>query len=179
MDRSAVRVTDVSALAELSEAFGSKASEVSLAVLVIAPSFCGRTLTSTVAPWPFAIVPSAQVTVPLDCEQLPCEGVAESNVTPAGRLSVTCTLAALEGPALCAVSVYVSCWPACTGSGASAFVSERSAAGPTVVVALAELSCGLGSKTLENTFAVLVSWSSPCGRTLTSTVPLDCEQLPC
>ena len=34
-------------------------------------------------------VPSAQVTVPADCEQVPCEGVAELNVTPAGSVSVT------------------------------------------------------------------------------------------
>ena len=53
---------------------------------------------STVAFWLAEIVPSAQVTVPLDWEQLPCDGVAESNVTPAGRLSVTCTPVASAGP---------------------------------------------------------------------------------
>ena len=56
---------------------------------------------STVALAASASVPSAQVTVPLDSEQVPCEGVAESNVTPAGSVSVTVTPVALEGPALC------------------------------------------------------------------------------
>ena len=48
----------------------------------------------------FASVPSAQVTVPLDSEQVPCVGVADSKVTPAGRASVTLVPVALEGPAL-------------------------------------------------------------------------------
>ena len=43
--------------------------------------------------------------VPLDSEQLPCEGIAESYVTPAGRVSATWTPVALEGPALWAVRV--------------------------------------------------------------------------
>ena len=38
--------------------------------------------------------------MPLDSEQVPCEGVAESNVTPAGSVSVTDTPVALDGPAL-------------------------------------------------------------------------------
>ena len=40
------------------------------------------------------------MTVPLDCEQVPCEGVAELNVTPAGSVSVTVTAVAFDGPAL-------------------------------------------------------------------------------
>src|SRR5689334_4957721 len=126
----------------------------------------------TVALWPFAIVPSVHPTVPVDCEQVPCDGVAESNDTPAGRLSVTWTLVALEGPALCAVSVYVSSWPAGTGSGESVLVSERSAAGLTIVPAVAELSPELGSKVPEFTVAVLLRMPSACGRTLRSTVAL-------
>ena len=50
-------------------------------------------------------MPSAQVTVPEDSEQVPCEGLAESNIVPPGRLSVTCTAVALDGPALWAVRV--------------------------------------------------------------------------
>src|ERR671934_238317 len=149
---------------------------------------------ATVALWPLAIVPSAHPTVPVDCEQVPCDGVAESNVTPAGRVSFTCTPVALDGPALAAVREYVSSCPALTGSGESAFVSERSAAGVTLVDALAELSAGLSSKMSEETLALFVIEPSACGRTFTATValapevtvpsahvtvPLASEQLPC
>ncbi len=54
---------------------------------------------------PFAIVPRLQVTVPEDSEQVPCEGVAESNVTPLGSVSVSTTAVAPEGPAFATVSV--------------------------------------------------------------------------
>ena len=104
-ERSAAGSTVVPALAELSALLGSATSEVTLASFVIEPSLCGRTLMSTVAPWPLVIVPSGHVTVPLDSEQVPCEGVAESKVTPAGRVSETCTPVALEGPWLLTVSV--------------------------------------------------------------------------
>ena len=88
------------ALAELSEELGSKASEAMLAVLVGVPWLCGCTTISIVTVWPLVSVPSGQVTVPLDSEQLPCEGVAESKVTLPGRVSVTWTFVAVEGPAL-------------------------------------------------------------------------------
>ena len=47
----------------------------------------------------FAIVPSVQVTVVVPL-QLPCVGVAETKVVPAGMMSVTVTFAAAVGPAL-------------------------------------------------------------------------------
>jgi hypothetical protein len=46
-----------------------------------------------------------QVTVPLVCEQVPCDGVADWYVTPEGSVSVTVTPVALEGPRFWAVSV--------------------------------------------------------------------------
>ena len=104
-DRSAEAVTLVASVAELSPVLGSATADETLAVLVIESSPCGRTLISTDAPWPFVIVPSGHVTVPLDSEQVPCEGVAESNVTPAGSESETLTLVASEGPPLCTSSV--------------------------------------------------------------------------
>ena len=58
-------------------------------MLVIDPVDCGVTLIWTLALAPFAMVPSGQVTVPADCEQVPCEGVAESKVTPAGSVSLS------------------------------------------------------------------------------------------
>ena len=45
------------------------------------------------------------MTVPDACEQLPCDGVADSYVTPLGSVSVTVTPVALEGPALLTPSV--------------------------------------------------------------------------
>ena len=85
-DRSAAGSTVVVALAELLAGAGSAVVADTLAWLVIVPSGCGRDRDRDGrARWPLASVPSVQVTVPLDWEQLPCEGVAESNVTPAGR----------------------------------------------------------------------------------------------
>ena len=83
--------------------------------------------------------------------------------------------------------------PASTGSGESDFVSERSAAGLTVVSALAALSAVSGSAVMPRTFALLVSVPGACGVTLISTstvassaivpseqstVPPDLKQLP-
>ena len=100
IDRSAAGFTVVEALAELLAGTRSTVSAETLAWLVIEPSDCGVTLIETLALPAFAIVPSAQVTVPLACEQVPWEGVAELKVTPAGSVSVTLTPLALDGPAL-------------------------------------------------------------------------------
>ena len=106
MDRSATGVTVVVALAELLAGLGSSMEELTAAWLVIWPPCCGRTFTSALASPPFAIVPRLQVTVPLDSVQaLPCDGVAESYVTPAGSVSVSTTPDALCGPALWTPSV--------------------------------------------------------------------------
>jgi hypothetical protein len=78
---------------------------VTLASFVIEPALGGVTLIWMLAPAPFAIVPSEQVTVPDACEQLPCVGVAEVNVTPPGSVSVTATPVALDGPELPTASV--------------------------------------------------------------------------
>ena len=125
---------------------------------------------STVALPPFVSVPSAHVTVPDACEQLPCDGVAEPYATVLGRLSVSCTPVALRGPELATVSVYVSCWPASTGSGPSLLVSDRSAAGSTVVCAVAVRSAVSGSTTSDVMLAWLLSVPGPCGVTLIATV---------
>ena len=50
-------------------------------------------------------MPSEQVTVPADCEQLPCVGVAELYVTPAGSVSVSVMPVALDGPAFATPTV--------------------------------------------------------------------------
>src|SRR5262245_10276902 len=41
--------------------------------------------------FPAASVPRLHVTVPDACVHVPCDGVAETNVTPAGNVSVTVT----------------------------------------------------------------------------------------
>ena len=97
--------TVVCALAVLSPVLGSVALELTCALLVIEPALRGLMWTVTVAPAPFAMVPSAQVTVPADCVQLPWVGVADSYVTPPGSVSVRLTPVALEGPALWTESV--------------------------------------------------------------------------
>ena len=84
-DRLAGDVTVVEAAAPLLVVFGSPVSEVTFAWFVIEPADCGVTLIETLALPAFARVPSEQVTVPPDCEQLPWDGVAELNVTPAGK----------------------------------------------------------------------------------------------
>ena len=59
----------------------------------------------TVASAPLAIVPSAQMTVLPERTQLPCVVVADTNVTPAGRVSLRRRLGALAGPVLWTPSV--------------------------------------------------------------------------
>jgi hypothetical protein len=82
---------------------GSWTPDATSAWLVIVPAAEGRTLISTEASAAAAIVPSAHVTMLADSEQVPCEGVAESKVTPAGSVSISSTVVASEGPAFSAV----------------------------------------------------------------------------
>ena len=51
------------------------------------------------------MVPMVQDTTPAACEQLPCDGVAETKETFAGSVSLIVTPCASEGPALLAVRV--------------------------------------------------------------------------
>ncbi len=98
-DRFAAGFTVVAALAVLFAELGSLMVDAALAWFVIDPVVVGVTLIWTLALAPFAIVPSGQVTVPADCEHVPCEGVADVNVTPAGSVSLRETLGAADGPA--------------------------------------------------------------------------------
>ena len=67
---------------------------VTSTVLDSVPGVVGVTTMVTVAMAPSARVPRLQVTVPDVWLQLPWLGVAETNVTSAGRVSVTTTPAA-------------------------------------------------------------------------------------
>jgi hypothetical protein len=75
--------------------FGSPVGELTLAKLVNVPLAGAVTVTITLLTWPFAKVPKVQLTTPLLLIPLP---LADTNVTVAGRVSVTTTLLALDGP---------------------------------------------------------------------------------
>jgi hypothetical protein len=75
--------------------FGSPVGELTLAALVSEPLAGAVTVTVTLLTWPLVNVPNVQLTTPLLLAPPP---EALTNVTLAGRLSVTTTLPALDGP---------------------------------------------------------------------------------
>ena len=103
-----VAVIVVVAVDALFAGVGSVAAEETVAVLeMIVPAVNPEPVWTTreiVAFPPFAIVPRLQVTVAVPLHD-PAEGVAETNVTPAGRVSDTLTLVAALGPRLFTVIV--------------------------------------------------------------------------
>src|SRR3954451_12240295 len=108
MDRSADAVTVVLAMAVLLAATGSAVVEDTLAVLVSAADCAGAVTTTVIAG---ALAPPASVgrvqvaeTSPELLQVHPLRA-AETNVTPAGRVSVTETFAASEGPLFVTASV--------------------------------------------------------------------------
>jgi hypothetical protein len=99
IETSALAVTLVFDVEVLLARFGSVVVEETVAVLTTAPAELGLTTTSViVGVAPTATVPREQVTVVVP-EQDPTDGVADTNVVPAGRTSVTVTPAAELGPA--------------------------------------------------------------------------------
>src|ERR1700737_2973002 len=98
----------VLAEAELFAVFGSVSLALTVAVLVMVPVAVGALTTMViVALAPFASGPMLHVTVPEAWVQVPWVELAETNVTPAGRESVTTTPDAPSGPLFVAVTVYV------------------------------------------------------------------------
>jgi fluoride ion exporter CrcB/FEX len=92
-------LTVVNAEAVLLLGFGSVVSAATVAVFVIVPGVLGAVTTiSTVAVAPLGKMPRLHVTV-LVAEQVPLLGVAETNVTPAGRTSVRVTPLVVAGMA--------------------------------------------------------------------------------
>ena len=109
----------VLALEELLASDGSLVGEETEAVLVCDPGVeRALRITAIVGAAPTARVGRVQVTVVVPVHVQP-EPVAETRVAPAGIVSVTVTEAASEGPALEALKVYVTGWPAQAGSGES------------------------------------------------------------
>ena len=85
---------------ELLAGFGSVCVADTVAVLDTTPGVDAVVSTRViVALPPFDNVPTAQDTVVVPLHD-PWDGVAETNVVPAGRVSVTTTLFALPGPLL-------------------------------------------------------------------------------
>src|SRR5215210_7027587 len=102
--RSSAGLTLVSTDTLLLALFGSATAELTLALLVSFPACLGVTtiVTLAIAP-PGARLPRWQITVAPRLHE-PWLGVAETSVTPDGRVSVTFTLGAVLGPALAIVS---------------------------------------------------------------------------
>ena len=76
---------------------GSLVGEATLAVLFSVPLVGAVTVTVTLLTAPLASVPNDQFTVPLLLTPLP---LAETKITPAGKVSVTTTPLAADGPKL-------------------------------------------------------------------------------
>jgi hypothetical protein len=74
---------------------GSVVGELAVAVLVSEPEAGAVTVTITLLTWPLVKVPKLQLTLPL---LLPPPPLALTKVTLAGRVSVTTTPLALDGP---------------------------------------------------------------------------------
>src|SRR6266516_7288097 len=101
--RSAEAITEVVADAVLLAAFGSGSLPPMVAVLVMVPAVAGAVALIVIAALaPEASEPTAQVTVP---EALVQPELADTKVTPAGRVSVTTTPVAALGPLLVAFRV--------------------------------------------------------------------------
>src|SRR6266850_6812174 len=77
--------------------FGSLVGELTLVVLVSDPLAGTVTTTVRLLTWPLARLPRLQLTTPLLFTPLP---LALTKVTVAGKLSVTTTLLATDGPRL-------------------------------------------------------------------------------
>src|SRR4051812_35964373 len=113
-----LRPTVVVLVLPLSLGSGSKESLATLAVLFSTPSAFGVTNRLTVASWDPRSWPRLHVTDVLPV-QLPCKLVAESRVTPAGKVSVTTTLFAGIRLEFLTVMRYVMVVPTATRSGSA------------------------------------------------------------
>ena len=136
-ERSAFALTSVEAVDELLLGFESGVVDVTLAVFITIVPFVSEplnvTVTLNVADAPAAKVAIEQVTVApvvqVNVGPFVCD--SETNVVPAGRVSVSVTEAAFEGPRFWSVIVYVTFEPASAALGAL-FATLRSALDDTV-----------------------------------------------
>ena len=77
---------------------GSDSVALTEAVLLSWPIDCGITRMLAIAELPIARLPKLQVMVVVPEHGRPCVGLAETNVTPAGNVSVNTALVAGDGP---------------------------------------------------------------------------------
>src|SRR5690242_7005152 len=94
----------VLAFAELSAVFGSDVEDATLAVSVTGPAWPSLPTSVTFALAPEASVPREHVTFVVP-EHVPTVVVADTNVSPAGSVSVTLAFVAGSGPWLVATIV--------------------------------------------------------------------------
>ena len=171
MARSADAVTVVFAVAVLLPGVGSLVVDDTLAVLV-SEAACAGAVTTTVivgAVTPVASAGRVQVTDTLPAfVQVHPVPVAETKVTPAGRVSATDRFAASDGPLFTTPSEYVTAPDAATVAGPD-LVIARSAEAVTVVLADAVLFRGFGSAVVDEMMAVLVN-DAAWGGAVTTTV---------
>src|SRR3974390_1592611 len=95
-------ITVVTLLVALLAELGSAVSEATVTVLVMSPPAAGITTTVKLLALPLDKVPRVQTTCPPTFTQ---PGEAETNATPAGKVSVSVTLDAAAGPGLVTVRV--------------------------------------------------------------------------
>src|SRR5437879_6936565 len=96
--RSAAGVTVVVTLAPLFVVTGSISAAVTLAMSVMAPATFACPRMVTVAFAPLASTPRLQVITVAAIEHVPWLGAMKRNATPAGRVLVSVTPLAAEGP---------------------------------------------------------------------------------
>jgi hypothetical protein len=181
--KSAEELTVVDAVAELLPGVGSGAVEVTLAVFEIIAAAVGVTTSVNTADAPLARLGFVHVTVPFAptagvVHVQPTGDASETKFTPAGSASVSDTLAAGAGPLLVTVIVYVKLAPKVMVPAEASFVTIKSAAELTVVVAVAELLAGVGSGSVAVTVAVFDSIAAAVGVTTMVMVALPLFTIP-
>jgi hypothetical protein len=146
---------------------GSTVGELAPATLVNVPEAGAVTVTVTLLTWPLAKTPRLQLTTPLLLAPPP---LALTKLTPAGNVSVTTTLLALDGPKFVTDIVYTRLLVA--GTVAEPVLPRpTSAAGVTVVMTGAVmLFVEFGSTVGELALAVFVN--VPLAGAVTVTVTL-------
>jgi hypothetical protein len=134
-DGAATVVVSVSELL-LESSSGVEDATVAVLLMVVPGAVPGFTFTTnvTVGNVVTATVPRVHVTVAVPV-QVPCDGVAETKVVPAGTASVRVTLWASDGPLFWTWMAYERLAPGVTGSGESVFATDTFATAVTVVEA--------------------------------------------
>ena len=159
------RATTSEAVAVLFAVLGSVIDEVTFAVSLMAVPGAVPAVTFTVyvivAGAPGARLGSVQVKV-ATVHVHPAGPVRVTVVVFAGSASVRLTVVAVLGPPLVTTCVYVMTLPACTGTGAAVFVTDRSAESMTYVPTVTALLPVFGSPVVELTVSVserFVPWA--------------------